>query len=359
MNRILLLEDGTIFEGTGFGADNDSINELVFNTSCAGYQEILSDPSYARQFVVMTYPLIGNYGINEDDFESKSYHLGGFIVKEYNDRPSNFRSTKSLDELLKEHNIPGISGIDTRYLTRIIRDKGSMKAMITTNKDVEKKVAKLKEYDLPSNLTSTVSCTKPYFIRIAKPKYTVVAIDCGIKRNILRSLSDRKCNIVVVPYNTPTAEILKYRPDGIFISNGPGDPTQAKEVIQSVNELRGKVPMFGICFGHQVMALSCNAKVYKMKFGHRGSNHPVMNLATGKVEITSQNHSYAVENKSTEKADIEVTHINILDNEVEGIKNAKDKLFSVQYHPESCPGPEDSKYLFDDFIKLMKDNQEG
>ncbi len=354
-NKKIVLEDGEEYLGYGFGADKEAVLEIVFNTSMVGYQEIVSDPSYTYQMVVMTYPLIGNYGITDEDYETKQPTIGGMVVREYNDLPSNFRYTKTLSEYLEENDIPGIWGLDTRKLTRSIRDKGSRKVIITditTSK--EEALKKLNAYDIPKDAVSKVSCKKKWYSRTANYKYNVVAVDCGIKLNIIRSLNKRGCNVTIVPYNTPAKEIESLKPDGVFLSNGPGDPEDVKEVIKLVKELRGKYPIFGICLGHQMISLAYGAKTYKLKFGHRGGNHPVLNLETDKIEITSQNHSYAVDEKSLEKTDLVPTHKNILDNTIEGVECKKDKVFSVQYHPESAPGPQDSGYLFDKFIRVME-----
>ncbi len=353
-NKKIVLEDGEEYLGYGFGADKEAICEIVFNTSMVGYQEIVSDLSYTYQMVVMAYPLIGNYGITDEDYETKQPTIGGMIVREYNDLPSNFRYTKTLSEYLEENDIPGISGIDTRKLTRSIRNKGSRKVIITDiTTSEEEALKKLKEYDIPKDAVSKVSCKKKWYSRTANYKYNVVAVDCGMKLNIVRSLNKRGCNVTIVPYNTTAEEIENLKPDGIFLSNGPGDPEDVKEVINLVKELKGKYPIFGICLGHQMISLAYGAKTYKLKFGHRGGNHPVLNLETDKIEITSQNHSYAVDEKSLENTDLVVTHKNILDNTIEGVECKKDKVFSVQYHPESAPGPQDSGYLFDKFIKFM------
>lgn len=354
-DKKIVLEDGEEYYGYGFGANKENICEIVFNTSMVGYQEIVSDPSYTYQMVVMTYPLIGNYGITDDDYETKQPTIGGMIVREYNDLPSNFRCTKTLSEYLEENNIPGISGIDTRKLTRSIREKGSRKVIIT-DVDTSKQQAlkKLKEYDIPKDAVSKVSCKKRWYSRTANPKYNVVAVDCGMKLNIVRSLNKRGCNVTIVPYNTTAKEIINLKPDGIFLSNGPGNPEDVTEVIKLVKELRGKYPIFGICLGHQLISLAYGAQTYKLKFGHRGGNHPVRNLETDKIEITSQNHSFAVSEESLKKTELQVTHKNILDDTVEGVECKEDKVFSVQYHPESAPGPQDSGYLFDKFITWME-----
>ncbi len=355
LDRKLILEDGTYYEGIGFGADKEVVCEIVFNTSMAGYQEILSDPSYTDQAIVMSYPLIGNYGICEEDFESKMIGASALIVRDINDNPSNFRYTKSVPELLEEARVPGISGIDTRKLVRSIRDYGSRRCIITDiNTSVEKGVSKIKDTPLPHDAVERVSCKKRYYSRTSNPLYNVVAIDCGMKTNIVRMLNDSRCNVTVVPYDTSSSDIMALNPDGLFISNGPGDPTDVPEVIETLRELKGRVPMFGICLGHQLIALSYGAKTYKLKFGHRGGNHPVRDVRTGKIEITSQNHSYAVDERSLDGNELSVSHINILDDTIEGLYSDKHKVFSVQYHPESAPGPQDSRYLFKRFTDLMK-----
>ncbi len=354
-NRKLVLEDGSEYFGYGFGAKIERVAEIVFNTSVVGYQEIVSDPSYTDQMTVMTYPLIGNYGVTDEDFETKLPTIGGLIVSEYNDQPSNFRYTKTLAEMLEEYGIPGIEGIDTRRLTRSIRDYGSRRAIITDiDTSTDDALEKIACTPIPHDQVSRVSCRKKWYSRTANHKFNVVAVDCGIKLNIIRSLNARGCNVTVVPWNTTAHEILKMKPDGVFLSNGPGDPEDAKPVIETVRALRGKVPIFGICLGHQIISLAYGAKTYKLKFGHRGGNHPVRNLDTGKLEITSQNHSYAVDGNTVEAAGLRVTHMNLLDNTVEGVECAADKIFSVQYHPESAPGPQDSAYLFDKFTEIMK-----
>ncbi len=355
-NRKLVLESGEEYYGYGFGDKKDAVLELVFNTSMVGYQEILSDPSYTDQMVVMTYPLIGNYGMTDDDFETRVPTIGGFIVREYNDLPSNFRFTRTLSEIMEEYHIPGIYGIDTRKLARYIRDFGCSKVLITASETpTEEALNILRNTDIPHDAVSRVSCRKRWYSRTSNHKFNVVAVDCGMKMNIVRSLNARGCNVTVTPFNTTPEEIVAMRPDGIFLSNGPGDPEDVKPVIELVRALRGKYPMFGICLGHQMISLAYGAKTYKLKFGHRGGNHPVKNLETGKLEITSQNHSYAVDEKSLLKTDLRATHINILDGTVEGVACDKDGVFSVQYHPESAPGPEDSTYLFDRFIDKMKE----
>lgn len=355
MDRKLILANGRVFKGYGFGAKIEAIHEIVFNTSMVGYQEVLSDPSYNSQMVCMTYPLIGNYGLTDEDYETRKPSLGGMIVKDYNDLPSNFRFTKTLSEVMEEYKIPGIYGIDTRELTRVIRNEGSQAAMICDiKKDDNEALAELRAYVAPTNQVSVVSYPKVWYSRTHSKKFDVVAIDCGIKLNIVRKLNQLGCNVVVVPYNTTVEEIMSHNPDGLFISNGPGNPESLTTIPVVINELQGKLPIFGICLGHQIIALANGAKTYKMKFGHRGANHPVKNLENGKIEITSQNHSYAVDSESLKNTRLTATHINILDNTIEGIEIKEDRIFSVQYHPESAPGPEDSEYLFHKFIDLMK-----
>ncbi len=355
--RMLVLENGTVMYGEGFGSENTRIAEVVFNTSMVGYQEILSDPSYCGQIVVMSYPLIGNYGLADEDYEAKNVHMSGFIVREYNDFPSNFRYTKTLSEVMQESNAAGISGIDTRQLVRMIRDEGSMKVMITdADRDVAECLAELKATELSTDQVKQVSCKKMWYSRTRNPQFTVVAVDCGIKLNIVRKLNQYGCNVIVVPHDTAVEDIERLKPDGLFLSNGPGDPESVVCVIEMVKHFVGKLPILGICLGHQIIGLASGAKTYKMKFGHRGANHPVKNLATGKVEITSQNHSFAIDKESLKGTGLTLTHTNLLDNEAEGMSNEEAMVLSVQYHPESAAGPEDSEYIFTQFTKIMSNN---
>jgi carbamoyl-phosphate synthase, small subunit len=355
--KMLILENGKVYYGEGFGCKETAVAEIVFNTSMVGYQEILSDPSYCGQMVVMTYPLIGNYGLTDDDYESRGVFMSGMIVREYNDFPSNFRFTKTLGEVMADNKCSGISGLDTREIVRIIRDEGSMRAMITdSSRDAGECLKELKTATLCSCQVSMASSKKIWYSRTRNPLYNVVAVDCGIKLNIVRKLNQYGCNVVVVPYDTPLAVIENYNPDGLFLSNGPGDPENVPEVIELVREMKGKVPILGICLGHQIIGLAYGAKTYKMRFGHRGANHPVKNLLTGKIEITSQNHSYAVDTKSLEGTGLKLSHINLLDGEAEGLIDEKNKVISVQYHPESAAGPEDSEYMFRRFTDLMREN---
>ena len=354
----IVLADGSQYPGCRFGARGERVCELVFNTSMVGYQEIVSDPSYTGQLVVMTYPIIGNYGVTDEDYETKIPTIGGLVVREYNDIPSNFRYTKTLSEILEDYDIPAIEGVDTRKLTRAIRDEGSQKALLTdADTPLEEALERLNAARLRHDQVSQVSCRKRWYARTSNHRFTVVAVDCGIKLNIVRSLNARGCNVTVVPYDTPYQTILDMEPDGVFLSNGPGDPEDVKPVIELVRQLRGKFPIFGICLGHQMIALAYGGRTYKLKFGHRGGNHPVKDLATGKLEITSQNHSYAVDAESLTGTRLEVTHINVLDNTVEGLACPDDRVFSVQYHPESAPGPQDSGYLFDRFIQMMEEEK--
>ena len=352
--RKLILEDGSEYYGTGFGSEKDAVFEIVFNTSMAGYQEIVSDPSYTDQGIVMSYPLIGNYGVTDEDFESRGVTPSALIVRDLNENPSNFRATRSLSELMADADVPGLEGVDTRKLVRSIRDLGSRRGLLTTaDVPLEEGLRRIAETPVPHDAVARVSSPKKHYSRTSNPRFHVVAIDCGMKANIVRMLNRNKCNVTVVPYDTPSGEILSLNPDGVFVSNGPGDPTDVPEVIETLRELRGKLPVFGICLGHQLIALSYGAKTYKLKFGHRGGNHPVRENKSGKIEITSQNHSYAVDEKSLAGTGLTVTHTNVLDGTVEGIEHAEDKVFSVQYHPESAPGPQDSAYLFERFVQLM------
>ncbi|MBQ1514748.1 MAG: glutamine-hydrolyzing carbamoyl-phosphate synthase small subunit [Lachnospiraceae bacterium] len=359
-DRKIVFEDGTEVFGYGFGERKDAVLEIVFNTSMAGYQEILSDPSYTDQAVVMTYPLIGNYGMADDDYETEVPTIGGLIVREYNADPSNFRSREPLGAVMERFGIPGISGVDTRMLTRSIRDHGSRKVYIT---DViypkEACLEILREREMPKDAVARVSRKEIRVSRADPESFRVTAIDCGMKENIVRSMNRRGMTVTIVPWNTPAEEIVRTEPDGVFLSNGPGDPEDVPETIGTVRRLLGRYPLFGICLGHQILALACGAKTYKLKFGHRGGNHPVMDLTTGKIEITSQNHSYAVDEASLAGTGLIVTHRNLLDGTVEGMRCEKFPAFSVQYHPESAPGPQDSAHLFDRFLRMMREAEGG
>ena len=357
-DKKIILEDGQEYYGYSFGSTENAVCEIVFNTSMVGYQEILSDPSYTDQAVVMTYPLIGNYGMAQEDYETDTPTIGALIVREYNDEPSNFRSKKTLGQVMKTYNIPGVYGIDTRKLNRSIRDFGSRKALITdASTSLEEGLQLLKNTVLPRDAVSRVSCSQMRVFPAMEKKYHIAAIDCGMKRNIIRSLNARGCKVTALPWNTSAESIESLHPDGIFISNGPGDPADVPETINTIKSLIGKYPIFGICLGHQIISLAYGAKTYKLKFGHRGGNHPVRNLMTNKIEITSQNHSYAVDRDSLAGTGLTATHVNLLDQTIEGVKCDKDKVFSVQYHPESAPGPQDSAYLFDAFIQQIEEGR--
>ena len=357
-NRKLILENGSEYYGFAFGNSEDKVTELVFNTSMVGYQEIISDPSYTAQGVIMTYPLIGNYGMADDDYETETPTIDALIIREYNNEPSNFRSVNTLEEIMLKYNVCGISGIDTRKLTREIRTYGTCKALITSvDTPLNQGIETLNKTELSHNSVSRVSRKEKVKYYGDSPAYHVVALDFGMKQNIVRSLCRKGCDVTVVPWNTTAEEIIKINPDGVFLSNGPGDPTDVPEVIETVRSLIGKNPIFGICLGHQILSLAYGAKTFKLKFGHRGGNHPIKNIESDKIEITSQNHSYAVLSESIESTKLTVTHINLLDNTIEGVECKEDKAFGVQYHPESAPGPQDSSYLFDKFIKIMEDNK--
>ena len=352
MKRQLILEDGSVFVGEAFGGNTYCLGELVFNTAMGGYQEVLSDLSYCGQIVMMTYPMVGNYGINRDDFESIQPTVFGFVVGEYCEHPSNFRSNMTLDEFLKHKNIPGIADIDTRALTKKIRKVGTMKAiMANMDEDVEMIIKKLQSTAYPKNQVEQVSTQKPFLIPNRGKK--VALIDFGAKQGIIRELSQHGCDIIVLPYDTKASDILELEPDGVMLSNGPGNPKDVEVAIETIRQLLGKIPIFGICLGHQLLALACGADTVKLTFGHRGCNHPVINLDTNQVDITSQNHSFAVDEDSLKGTGLVVTHRALNDKSIEGIKHTTYPAFSVQYHPEASPGPEDTNYLFDQFMELM------
>ncbi|MDF2557399.1 MAG: carA [Bacillales bacterium] len=356
MKRQLVLEDGTVFVGLGFGSDCDLSGEVVFNTGMTGYQEILSDPSYCGQIVTMTYPLIGNYGINRDDFESIEPAIHGLIVKELCEMPSNWRSAMTLDEFLKTKNIPGLMGIDTRKLTRIIRKHGTLKGRICSiDLDVDDVMKKIKAEEFDTKQVSRVSSKSPY--KSPGEGHRVVIIDLGMKHGILRELNKRGCACHVLPYNVILEEVLSLQPDGIMLTNGPGNPKDVPEAIELIRNLIGRIPLFGICLGHQLFALAVGADTERMKFGHRGSNHPVKNLMTGKVSITSQNHGFTVTSESLKNTRLEVTHVALNDGSIEGLRHLDYPAFTVQYHPEASPGPEDENGLFDQFIEIMEKNK--
>ena len=354
MKAFLILSDGNVFEGTSIGAEREVISEIVFNTSMTGYLEVLTDPSYAGQAVVMTYPLIGNYGICYADEESGRPWPDGFIVRELSRVPSNFRSEDSIQNFLKENNIPGIAGIDTRALTKILREKGTMNGMITTNENynLDEILPKLKEYTT-GKVVEKVTCEEKYVL--PGDGFKVALMDFGAKRNIARSLNKRGCEVTVYPALTTAEEILSANPDGIMLSNGPGDPKECVSIIKEIKKLYDSdVPVFAICLGHQLMALATGADTHKMKYGHRGANHPVKDLQTGKVYISSQNHGYVVDMDTLDDKIARPAFINVNDKTNEGLEYVGKNIFTVQFHPEACAGPKDSDYLFDRFMNMMK-----
>ncbi len=371
---LLALADGTVFPGWSFGAEGTTVGEVVFNTSMTGYQEVLSDPSYKGQIVAMTYPEIGNYGINEEDYESSRIHVEGFIVKEAWEVPSNWRSRKGLGEFLAEEGVVGIQGVDTRAVTKRLRERGSMMGAISTEiLDADTLVERARSAPPIEgrDLVREVTCSEPYrwdqgdwtveegYRKPRAPgRFRVVAFDFGVKYNILRLLTEVGCDVTVVPASTPAEEVLARNPDGVFLSNGPGDPQGVPYAVEAVRGLLGKVPLFGICLGNQILGLALGGTTHKLKFGHHGANQPVKDLATEKVEITSQNHNFVVDMESLRRSPhadaIEVTHVNLNDRTVEGIRHRELPVFSVQYHPEASPGPHDAKHLFRRFVELME-----
>ena len=360
---ILYLEDGTSFMGQALSTAGDSAGEAVFNTSMTGYQEILTDPSYAGQIVVMTYPLIGNYGVNDVDVESNGVHVKGFVVKEFCRHHSNFRSTKSLIEYLDENNILAIEGVDTRALTRLLREKGAMKAIISTEdfdpQSLQKKLDALPTMegaDWVKEVTTKEKYVWPKADSDPETKFKVAAIDCGIKFNILRILSNLGCEVHVFPASTSADELLGIDPDGLFISNGPGDPAAVDYVVETIRECVGKLPIFGICLGHQMTGLALGGETYKLKFGHHGANHPVQDMLDNRIGITSQNHGFCVDVNSFKGGEVEIVDVNLNDQTVEGIRHKDKNVLTIQHHPEAAPGPHDAQYLFKYFIEMMENS---
>lgn len=358
-NVRLIFEDGKVFRGKIFteNSNEERTAEVVFNTAMAGYQEVLTDPSYYGQMVVMTYPMIGSYGINQEDIESNKIYLDAIIVKEYMEYPSNWKSKKNLKEYLDENNILGVEGFDTRAITRYLREKGAMKGLLTnSDKSIEILISQMKETSdiVGKDIVKEVTTANVYhWTENTTKQYKVAIIDCGIKQNMLRLLEKKGCYCTIFPYSVDSQTILNGGFDALFLSNGPGDPEPVLTVINTVKKLLGHIPIFGICLGHQILGIAVGGKIIKLKFGHHGVNHPIINLDTQKIEITSQNHNYAIDPDSLNKNDMEITHINLNDHTIAGIRHKKYAAFSVQYHPESSPGPHDSMYLFDNFTKMM------
>ncbi len=355
--RILILENGKTFTGYGFGSGNTTIGEVVVNTSMVGYQEIISDPSNASQIVVMSYPLIGNYGMTDEDYESKNITTSGLVVKEYNDTPSNFRFTKTLGEVMEDGNSVGIYGIDTRELTKEIRENGTMLGMIA-NSDVNvlEAIATLKSASLPNNLAKQISTKNIWYSRTRNPLYTVVCIDFGVKLSFIRQLNASACNVVVVPCDTSYEDIMKHNPDGIFLSNGAGSPLDLTDKIHLVNKFKGKLPILGVAIGCGLIGLAYNAEIEKLKFGHRGCNHPIKNLATGKIHNLVQNHSYAIKEQSLKNTTLKVSHIDLTDNVVEGVIDEENMIVGVQYYPEYVQNQNGCDKVFEDFKNFMNKN---
>ncbi len=353
-NCKLVLENGKVFEGKGFGYEGEVVAELVFNTAVVGYQEILSDPSYYGQMVCMTYPIIGTYGMTDEDYESKNVVMSGLIVREYNDIPSNFRYTRTLSEVMVDNKVVGIEGIDTRELTRYLLNNGNCKAMICSiDKPLDECLSQIAEFDSLDNALAKVSTKKVWYSRTANPKYNVVTIDCGVRLNLIKKLNQAGCNVVVVPYNTTVEEIFKYKPNGLFVSNGPGNPELAVEAIEAIKKLKGKMPILGIELGMCIVALAYGAKLEKLRVGHHGANNPVKNIKTGKIDITSQNHTYTIDMASLENTELKQSHVNVLSNEVAGVSDEVNKVIAVNYNPETGAGISDDEFIISQFVELM------
>lgn len=352
--RKLVLENGSEYIGTGFGSMNDALCEMVFNTSMVGYQELVTDPGYTDRILMMTYPLIGNYGINDEDHESRTPTLGGLVVREYCDSPSNFRYTKTLSELLEENGIPGLEGVDTREICRVLRSEGSQRALICDAQlDKEEALARIRVYEAPKNLVQRVSCQKKWYARTPNPRYSVVAIDTGIRLSLIRELNQLGCNVTIVPYDTSAETILGFKPNGLLLPNGAGSPDGAEVMVETVRQLRGKLPIFGVGMGHQILCTACGGTTFRLKTGHNGGNQPVRVLESGALEITSQNHQHAVDEASLAGTGLKVTRRNLLDGTVEGAEHETKKMFSVQYQPHS--GSE----LYGKFIAMMEEEKKN
>lgn len=355
--RQLVLEDGTVFVGKAFGSSVVKSGEMIFNTGVTGYQEVITDPNYNGDIVVMTYPVIGTYGINRDDHEAIDPYIHGLVVKELSEVPSNFRSEETLDAFLKKHDIPGISGVDTRKLTRLLRDKGTMRGVITElDTDATKIAEQLATQKTTTELVEETSITKPYIVPGRGTR--MVLIDLGMKYTILRELTERNCHVTVVPYNFDAEEIMRFNPDGIMISNGPGNPAELTETIDIIKQLLGEIPLFGIGLGHQLFAIACGAKSEKMHIGNFGPSFPVKNLATDKSWLTTQSHQYTISESSLEKTDLEKTFVSLNDGKIEGLTHKKYDAFSVQFNPEGAPGPNETNFLFDEFLEKVKRNKQ-
>lgn len=353
--RMLVLENGKVFYGSGFGSKEQRIAELVFNTAMVGYQEIMSDPIYAGKMIVMSYPIIGSYGLTDDDYESKGVFASGFVVREYNDNPSNFRFTKTLGEVMEDNGAAGICGVDTREIMRIIRNEGSMLAMITDgNANIADCLEALKASQAQPSKVAEVTCKKIWYSRTRNPIHTVVILDCGIKHSTINTLNKLGCNIVVAPYNTPKSTIMKYRPDGLFISDGPGDPHKVKEAIDLTRQMKGVVPIFGVGLGYLIVGLAYGASVSKMKFGRHGTNYPIQSLADGKLEIASQSHSYVIDKAGFAKTGLTITHINLLDKEIAGIKDSKNNVLAIQYNTQCDSNGASTICPYAEFVDMMK-----
>ncbi len=356
MKRKLVLENGLVFEGEAFGSTNERIAELVYNTSVVGYQETFSDPSNLEYIMVMSYPVIGSYGLTDEDYESNELTISGLIVREYSKYPSNFRYTHELAERMDENGVPGISGVDTREIVRILKEQGSMRAMICDiDRDLSVCLSMIRKYNVPKDIVSKISTKKVWYSRTLNYKYTIACIDLGLKKSLIKMLKDLACNVVVVPYNASIDTIMKYKPDGIFISDGPSNPYDIENIIDTINTLKGKMPILGVGLGQEIIELAYGAKLFKQKIGHNGSNIPVRNLKTNRIEITSQNDQYAVDEESLKKTDLKPTHKNVIDGIITGVEDAKNNVIAVQYNPN----PAESDFVFKRFVDLLGGKNNG